>query len=691
MGSLGSAGHTVIAATILAWSPVVESQVLTTVAKSEDLGMAVQYLESSPTGRCGVDWLVIEFGRWKCVRREPHGHLSVVSSDFVTPDGRSVSVLRGAVVYDPRILLTASALTGVNTVYAFDPNGDTQPMGQLPEAAVPPMVEADVDGDGRAEQINRSGRVLSMPGGNAPPFQWIGELGLVPLVAAQLDADAQQEIGWLDSNRRLRFRDPLSQVDDPFQPVDFYFSPTAPQSWDWDGDGRGEIAVGDCCPAALRLLDSNGPGFLAATPWSGSATALGLLAWGGGARRSLAFATDAGLGVVDVENGQTTTFGVHQALNYPQPVLTTDWDEDGDQDLLWLNRTNPGTLWLLRNPEGPEVLQYGAAIKRPLGFLMEGTQRRLLAVEEFFGPEGSPLVLRTRDPDTLETVYETGIGRGSVARDAFAMGDLHLFPGIEVLRMSESTMSMFALTGAFLWSVNVPDPLSSFRYLAVPDFTCEGAGCRQILLTEVPAISGRTSTLRLLDGLSGQAIWTLDGIASGSRTVALTDLNRDGWPEILYTEPVDALRVRLVARDGQNHSVLWQSELADWSVTVRRTEDEARRLAVLGYLGTLAYLDPLTGAVLRQRQIRNGCAACKMEYLAQGKAQGLWILGSADGANWMAIRRDLRGEEWRDSVSDTAYHYTALAPDRIYAGYPGTLTAYRPATDALYADEFEDW
>lgn len=665
------------------------------LAESYDFALGFQYIDHQGPNHCSSDWLVIEYGRWFCVRKDAADRLEITQLGEPILEGVPWLLLREPVPGDRRLLLAGIVGTpGGNPVFAFDPLTLVQePLGNLPAEVQPSgAIAVDRDGDGRPELAMKSAsaparvRLVSLPGGAGPPFAVLAELDFSPILAAQIDADPQQELAYLDG-LSLRFRDASTLLEEAWRPAGTYSNAYPGLAWDADADGLEELAVPNCCPGPLGLLDPARPDWSAMVGVGGPLRRpLAALTWSSRRARSLVTWSFNGLGVIDPESGQTVaSLGVHRELENVTPLARLDLDADQDEDLLWLAR---GSLWVLRNPDGPWEVQHGSQGKRILGLWRQDGESALATIEQFSGPEPNPLRFRLRDPLTLKLLHEADLGRGSLSQE-FQLGDLHPAMGPELIHSTGGTLTLRGYHGNYLWTRGTWFPfVHQFRQPVAPDSSCRGVGCRRLLVMADQPGSGFDAIL-LLDGATGETLWVQDDF-SQSRPLALSDLNGDGFPEPVYAPRNGGSR--LSARDGLTGELLWSVAMSEFPVAVKRSTGDPQRLAVLGSFGTLRYLDPASGETLRQLQLAPGhsCSNCSLDYLAQGPAAGTWVVGGLGTAGLVGVRRDLRGLAW--TLPHLEGSLSALAPDKLHVADARSVRLLGlPVDDGLFAAEFEAW
>lgn len=685
----------VLCATLFASHGASAQVTFTTVASVNELAFGIQYISRGDGDhRCAPAWFVIEQKRWKCITRSAQGRLEVKSFGWLPNEVAIGSLIRKPIAGDRR-LLYAVPLGYLYPIYAFDPvTLQSQLIGSVPNYFYESHRLVDFDGDGTDELMTSHSpgysNLISLPGGSGPAFQIVGQSPHVPHFAGQFDTDSNDEIGVIGGDRRMTIFDAKTGAQEPLSPTGFHSSAIPVWTGDWDGDGIDEIAaVGafggtsliDFSPTVSQIT-------LAGLP-------LGLIDWLPRSR-DLALWTRDGVAVVDPVTGTSrATFPGSFNPFTPQLPLTLDWDGDGDQDLLWHHDRQPRALWVLQNPAGPAPVQYGAGPKLPIGTVEIDNETRLLSVEAFDQEGSAPLRLRTRNPQSLDLLSDVLLGSGDLTTAKFDVADLHSQPGEELLYNGGGVLALITLQGQVLWQVESVG-FRKFASVQVPDFTCSGSACKQILLTDYPfAFPADPTRLRLLDGETGDEIWSRPaGHLHGS--AALTDLSGDGVPEILLAAP------HLTALHGVTRTVMWEAPLVRNIVRVRRSEDSRRRLAVLTNYGGFSYLDPATGIELRNRKLtpipflEDECTDCDMRYLAGTGDTGHWVISHENQASqnipqtWL-LPRNLRGPLVQDS-SFIARAISVRAPNRIHVGEDSqALHVFEVPQDSVFEDEFEEW
>lgn len=662
-------------------------------------------------GPCGADGYAHDAGYRVCLRRTPGGdRLEVLQAAPLPVALAGLQVIRGPVPGDRRILWTDRPLLSSTPVLAYDPvTNDLEQIGLLPGGIGSGQVRGllDFDADGVQELLTTDGfdtRIISLPGAPGGAFQVLATVSTAPWqqsvpFLAQIDADPQTELAGAVGGQ-LRFLDPRTQMVEAFAPGVPLSS--AVYVGDWDADGVDELAQ----PAAggFALVDPNRvPAVSASAPTSLTASVdlLARVDWTGTASHQIATRSRFGFKVLDPRSGAVLADYPRDDLLAARVLRAHDWDGDGDGDLALVRAD--ATLLLLRNPEGPQLLQRGAGPKRPLG-LLNTPQGAELVTLEMFGTEPVHGMLRRRNTQTLAVLGEADIGPQESAFPRAAVGDFHPLPGAEVLIGTSRTLRAYRVSdGSLLWErVQPAAGTRDFGDLALPDGECgtDPPACQRVVVAEGPRPgSGDPLSHRpmLLDGADGRELWVgppsdCPGCRNGA--VAYTDLDGDGDREVLHsTQSVQGGEVR--ALDGVSATPLWQSSLPLELVQFVRTPGPVRRLAGIDPTRTLSVLDPSSGAVVRSRRINPSTGTprcllrCELNYLPQGRGAGLWLIWDGDSGRLSLVRRDLRDEP--ELAFPGGEGARALEPEALASGSGIGLSRFGVARDGLFADEFENW
>lgn len=687
------------------------AQPLTEQVSVRDLSFRFAFVAWGIEGPCGADGYAHDAGYRVCFRRVVGSDALEVTQVAPLPvELAGLQVVRGPVAGDRRILWVQHSLSISSPVFAYDPvtNGLEQ-IGLLPGGIGSGQVRGllDYDGDGVQELLTTDGfdtRIISLPGAPGGAFQVLATVNTTPWqnsvpFLAQIDADPQTELAGALGGQ-LRFYDPMTQAVEPFAPGVPLGS--AVYVGDWDADGVDEVAQ----PAlnGFVLVDPNrDPAVYASAPTTltVSVDLLARVDWTGTASHQIATRSRFGMKVLDPRTGDLLADFPDEDLQSARALRATDWDGDGDGDLALLRADD--ALLLLRNPQGPQVVQRAAGPKRPLGLLHAQGGAELVSLEAF-GAEPSHLVLRRRDPQTLALLAEAPIGTHDSAFVLAELGDFHPQPGAEVLVGTALALRAYRVSdGTLLWERVQPGGSTRvFGSIALAEGDCsaEPAACQRVVVAEGAAPgSGDPLGHRalLLYGANGLDLWTgppSDCPDCRNGAVAYTDLDGDGDREILHsTQSVDGGWVR--ALDGASATPLWLSTLPLELVQFARTPDPARRLAGIDSTRTLSVLDRASGAVLRSRLIDPATGSprcvlrCQLSYFPQGPGAGLWLVQDGDSGVLSLVRRDLRGE--LHGMPPGGEGARALERDAMVSGSHIGLTRYSVAQDGLFSDEFEGW
>lgn len=683
---------------------------LSVAGTASDLAFAHDYAGIGIESLCGADWFYIEHGHWKCVRKGAGDTLDVVAAGRL-PDYDSPRVIRGPEAGDRHLLVAhgdGNSIAGMS-VDTFDPVTLASTFsGNLPGGFPRTGLRVDRDGDGRAEVLvadPQTNRIVALPGGANPPYQTLATLPFIPTFSGQFDADPRTELGLVEPGFQFRLYDPLTLQVEPYQLTNALGGSSRIAVADWDGDGVDELAGDNCCTSELILIDPNKPGAPLTIQVAGhAATPLGLVDWRGGNSRDLVAVGRNAVSIIDPRIGSALVEFALPEFAGLQPKLfaALDWDGDADGDLLWSHVD--GELWLLRNPGGATVIQRSARRKQVVGYATVADEARVVSVEEFLDNQQSRLAVRTREAQTLALRSEFSLLFPSFATNGFDVGEIHPAPGSEIIRVGGSAIALYTVQGSLLWE-RTPDGtgLRGFDRIHTPEPGCKVDACRRILALDKPHFGG-VPRLQMLDGANGTTLWTSPDLPTDLRALALTDLNSDGVPDIIYSSDPGGtgLGLMLTALNGADRSTLWEVAPGAPLAVIRRTGDRANRLAALTDTGVLQYIDPTTGAMLRGIAISDQpnffCGRCDLQYLSQGDTVGLWIVNNPDTLSLQTVRRDLRGDIWERSAQTAgsnavpATSLGAASTGLVHTGTDGEFL-YRLSVpdDGIFVDEFEGW
>lgn len=701
----------ILAVLLLFPSCLAHAQTLIAQAHALDLRFQWNFVARGIEGPCGQDWYAHEQGYRLCFRYVPaSGRLEVYRFEPLPAELRYSSTLRGPIPGDRRLLLAPLMPAGGEAIHAYDPvTNQYTVIGEVPQIGSASMFRGPIDyeGDGHSELLITGGnstRALSLPGAPGGAFQILTAITEEPWNSAtvfpgQFDSDARTELAQAVGSQ-LRFLDLQSQQLEPF-------APTIPLNayryvGDWDADGVDELAMP--APDQFHLIDPNRtPPVYASAPAALAqlASGFGRVDWTGAGSHQLVARSREGYKVFDPRTGVVLAdFPFFDTLE-SRSSYAVDWEADGDGDALFLREDS--ALLLLRNPDGPQLVQRRSVIKYPLGHTLWMGSVALVSAE-LYGTEPYEVRLALRDPDSLERLADLSLDVTVAASTEVLLGDFHPQAGPEVLIGDLQAIHAYSVqTGQALWSRSLP--LASgrqFRGFAVADGDCvaQPNGCRRVAVLEISEPGG-TNTVGtrplLLDGSDGQVVWNgpADGCAScRTGAIALTDLDDDGQREVLYSVlSVSDGVVR--ALDPITSTMRWEAILDLEAARIVRTSGPVRRLAVVDRARVLSYLQPATGEVLRSRLAWNAspqvlCVRqCQLDYLEQGSGAGMWMVYDGDSGRISLIRHDFRGEI---EVLEAGFgeRVTREGNEVVGTSEPG-LTRYSVERDGLFSDEFEGW
>lgn len=662
------------------------------IATQPSLSLSPDYVGIGIQSRCGDDWIFLYTAEWACLTRQ--GDRLALNSSGAYSGSPSTALwqrlVRGPTATDNKVYMAIYNFA-FGPVVAIDPvTGASNAVGYISNPPLEPVVHADRDGDGHLELVSvgfSSSSLIALPGGPQTPFQVLASTDVKVVLSGQLDGDSQSELGWLTPDGSLRFRDAATLLDESWTPH-ITFSDYRP-AWtgDWDGDGHDELALTTTFPGSLALLDPDLPTYnpVLTLPMPDIYRALGLLDWSAPGSRELVALGNEHVAVVDPRNG---------AVLHSQPFApggigriiprVLDWDADGDQDMIWFDS---GSLRLLRNPEGAEVLQSSHGESHVLGYVRIQDEPQLVVVIE----SGEELLFRRLDPQTLALRTEIIAANtpfpspGNVRAPRFILGDFHPARGPEILRISGALLRALTLDGRQLWE----RPVGHGEYFDVQlaEGECVGSVCPPLAVREFSA-SGQTSHLSVLNGADGSSTWDSLPSTEGLALHALTDVSGDNLPElIVVTGPTSTQRLR--ALDARNGQLRWEVPLghSQFVKAVRRSGD---RLVVLFGDTTMALFGTDGTPLGRRRLQANGqCEyTCRLSYLSRPFAPGDWII-SADHPNYIAVREDLVGEVTAVQ-SDFGFRSLQVASPTLLNGVSNFRVVAWALDDRLFGGGFED-
>lgn len=681
------------------------------IAGAVGVGLSHSYLGFGIESRCGRAGFMVEFGHWKCVRRDGDGRLEVIDFGRLDLPGLSRLLIRGPLPDDRRLLFaqTDGPFGGGNPVHAVDPVTLTvSEVGRLPQFTLPsePAFLVDYNGDGRDEYLVHGDGVgatqlvtLSGSGALLTPVQ---TLAFTPVLAGQFDADAPEELGSVDASGRLVLTDASTLQTEPFQPEGVYSPSPLSVVMDWDADGIDELAVHDQ-QYRIGLIDPNrtGPTAWLLSPWTALSVPFSPLRWLGQATRELVIHSSEGLAVVDPNSatviGQWNTTGI----GFPDLPMSGDWDQDGDDDLSFVASDGLRRLYLLRNAGDVNAVQTRDADRRVIGRTQWQDMPALVSIEILGSTATGEHRLRLRDADDLALLADAPLPRGQPYGDQRAVADFHPREGDELLIRREDRLQLFGLDGTLLWTLLADTQQLGLAWASVafPDPDCSGTGCQRVLVQEYSNAT-HLSRVVLVDTAVGEPIRAIVPDGDGfTRVTGLSDLNGDTQPDMLYVDYAASAPppgIRLTALDGASGDLVWRTDVNSAPVISRRTDDAAARLLILDGRCKLSYLSPVDGSVRRSRELvpasSGFCEGADVRYLRQTETQGQWIVSNVSAIPLATIGRDLRGPLW--TTDDYIIGGLATgAPNRVYVGdtQVQAIRALSAPEDGLFTDEFEGW
>lgn len=674
---------------------------LTLALGAGDQALPWDYAGTGIESRCGSDWFFLAAEQWTCVRRNGAGALGVISAGLLPEVLDGFVVVRPPLAADRRLLMAGPVEVQGTRILALDPvNLAVEDLGRLPPGGYPnfPFLRVDVEGDGVEELLLTDSpplgsRLVSLPT-STTPSQVVRTLAFIPLGAGQFDSDPQSELVTVDALGELTIRDASSLQVEPFSIPGSYFD-NGVLVRDWDSDGIAEIALRSRS-FRIVLVDVNRPGLPIELPVNDHA--LDLIDWQAAGSLDLLLWSPGMLRVFDPRTGSllSEVFVPRVGQELPRHVLRMDWDNDGDRDLVWPQLASPNSLWLVRNNGGVSELQAGASYKHVAGEALVGGHPRLVTVEGFLAENGIAARLRTRDPATLELQTDVALA-GADINARFAVADFHPADGVEVIAVAQTHVRLHDLSGALLWERPIELPFErSFRNPVFVDASCQGAGCRRLLLLDRAHAASGVHRLRLFDTATGNQSWSLDApLLHRFLPLGLTDLDTDGVPELLYADEVGG-NSTILALDGVSSGLRWQTEMLTRPIGLRQTFAASRRLALLFADGAIAWMRPQDGEFLRVAPVLNpgqdACGeSCDFVYLGQGSSSGAFVTSNLQGRTLATRWRDLRGPIWSQSRHAYISGLAPFADGRVVISSGFALYAYDAADDGLHADEFEGW
>jgi hypothetical protein len=497
----------------------------------------------------------------------------------------------------------------------------------------------------------------------------------------------------------LRLYDAVSLQQEAFNAGGWFDPAGVALAADWDDDGIDEIALPEYFDTGVGLVDPNGGSqvLAGARNFLPPKRPLGIVDWSGQNARELVVQASNGVQIIDPRTGATiASFPVATAPGEQNPLhpRAIDWDDDGDQDFIYVG-SDTSTLNLLRNPQGLQVLQYGAQAKQPLGTVQFSGQPQVLALEHF-GPVSAPAArVRTRDPATLALRDEVALESAPGPYAQWQLAEVHASAGPELLSVEADRLRAHSsTTGALLWQQS-PHPNRRLADAVAAKTPCSGANCRWIAVLD-ESLGASQPRIRILDGTDGSEVATPVPEVDQARVLALSDLDDDGVPDLLaWTYSTSS---RLQAFRGGDWQLLWQQTLEGGEIPAQvvRTEDADNRLAVLYESGLLAYHDPAGGLVLRSAMLRpasggSPCLSqCRLGYVMHGPRSGTFVYSLINGPI-AGIDRSLRGAA--QSTQDNSLSAFGLAVTGPWVSLGGleVMSAVEFPQEGLFADSLEGW
>ncbi len=672
----------------VALTPAAQSAPLVPLATATDLNLNFEYVARGVPGPCGAAWFALENFRWVCFDRGAEDIWEV------TQTGRSANlfagyqVLRGLLPGGNHLLIQQGqvyglALGGPQAFVAGSFPALTFPVG------VPQLVDAQ--GDGIPELILGSsngspGQLLSLP--DFLPFTIAGDLAWSPPFAmtGQFDADPAGEVARFGASA-IEFLDAGANSAEAYQVSGNYAQPSL--AFQGDGDSALEIAARIDTTQSAALIDLGGTPIPISVADSGALLGFVPVNWSGDARVELAVLWQNRIVVVDPRSGASlASFANNSLFNGPlRSSHRLDWDGDGDEDVI--SRGN-SMLTLLENPQGPRVLQYGAGEKQPIAATTHQGSPAVASAEAMVN--GVHLVLR--NAQTLAVIQ-----RRRTDDDAFIDflrgGDFSANAGIEAVYPTPSGLRARGVAdGSILWTRAPTGAGRLWAHPVVAAAPCAAAACRRVLATDNSEVGvGQTSFVRMLDGDTGNTLWSLSILPlSSQRAAALGDINGDGIPDAIVGHAVGLQSESLIAIDGASGNVLWQRLLPAAAVAIAISNGDRQRLAILDRESTVNILLTTTGDIVASRRIYPfSCdiGTCSLAYVGRPGFPGEWAV-RAPTTSQTFVREDLR--HITATMSDEAFRETAqVGPGRALVGTSDSLKLVETPAEELFVDQFEDW
>jgi|GEM_PF-5517049 len=668
------------------------AQAPTEVAVVTDMQLSHRFFGPLAESPCGADWYVIEGSRWMCARPNQAGRWRVTEFGQFAPNLNRL--VRGPLGSERRMIFGVQ-----NTLSWWDPvTHQVQPLGELPGGIVLDTTQSypllvDHDGDGRPEMVVRPAfgsqlAIVALPGGPVPALQQVGTIPepwhITPGLVGQFDADSRTELVRFEPTV-LRFLDVGTVQEEAFSVAGSFDQPSL--ALNWDGDPNDEMVLARSGQPTVALVDLGGVVRDISVAGSGLLRGYAPVNWSGDQRPELAVVWESKIAVVDPRTGSIlANFDWFTPdLHFRRPTVV-DWEQDADQDALWLD----DGMILLRNPQGPERLQFSSSRKKPLQIRATPTGPILISLEEETGWGRSASLLSQRDPDTLalrsfaKLENCTDLPTTLLGRSADDSIGVVYCAGLETLRAFAAT------TGQPLWTRVLPSvPSANFwRAVEPADDTCIDVACNRALIVADSIETG--PHIELIDAQSGNPIHVID-LPGSSRVpaIALTDMTGDGNPDLLYSEDGDGQPgsppAFMTAVNGATFAQLWRvpmsTKINDF---VRFPQGRRRLLAVDEYANTYL-VDVTTGRAYQRGQFPgNSCSVgCMSGYFTHPYTPGYFA------ANGLYAREDLG----RVIQFGTGSQYGTVdgGNGRALLGVDSNLSVVQFPADDLMPDGFEDW
>lgn len=661
------------------------------LASDTRLTLMSDYFAFGIDSRCGANWFFLELREWRCARRHGERLEVYASGQFL---GESIPASYWYLMLAPtpenrQFYMMGTFFFGTYLAEIDPLELTSRRVGPFFQSMSVPPGSVDHDADGHHDMLmgDADGAlIMSLPGGAAPPWTVVRRYPEFATMSGQFDQDAQSELAWIEDGA-LHFLDSASGQLEPWQAAGPLMSLRTQWTGDWDDDGRDEIAWAGSAPGRLLLLDPDQsvPPVELYLGGDMPLTVLGRIDWDGDGLPELMLASESNAAVLDPRSGQLLRNDtlLNRSLNGPRHGQAVDWDADGDQDFVWVESASQ-TMYLMRNPTGPEWIQLGATRGRVVGYAQRDGRPVLVVAEAAGSGTIRALHVRQLDPVTLEELAFAVAPVFASDVDRVQLGDVHPNPGLEIVHGGSGVVRALALDGTLLWQRQAPQN-GTIHGFSVGDASCQGSGCAPILMVE--RHSDGLYWLVSLDGLNGSARWTGPPVSYEPMAQPATDLDGDGQAELLWTA---SGLLQVLRADG---TPAWNIALGSAS-TPYQVRQSPVGLAVLYADTTLDLRSPHDGGLVATVQLAEGgqCSTsryCRMDFLASAVNGGTWVVGGGE-PDFLAVRGDLTGPVESLAVDTNAFdNLVALAPDRLHAG-DIRVFGYRYDSDTLSQDGFED-